>query len=282
MGIERKQSAFIDRFVRQAAELGAAESVANLVLEATSHPSLFAFAEILAIPNLSKLLASQYSSYLDVLLLFACGTWKIYQRHAHSLPVLLPDQVRKLKQISVLALIENEKELPYDQLMEELDVSNVQELEDFLIQECIHTGIVRGKLDQLRRCFKVQFASGRDLTAEHLANTIETSNSWYCSPFLKVSLSWFFPLLKPAFETDIVQTLTKLFHSCFVHLRQLGILQVSYIQTMMDGLKFGMERMRTALDESQGDGGGWNFKAKRLLSWSKFQFSQLTILLITS
>ncbi|XP_042417188.1 COP9 signalosome complex subunit 7-like isoform X1 [Zingiber officinale] len=179
MGIERKQSAFIDRFVRQAAELGAAESVANLVLEATSHPSLFAFAEILAIPNLSKLLASQYSSYLDVLLLFACGTWKIYQRHAHSLPVLLPDQVRKLKQISVLALIENEKELPYDQLMEELDVSNVQELEDFLIQECIHTGIVRGKLDQLRRCFKVQFASGRDLTAEHLANTIETSNSWF-------------------------------------------------------------------------------------------------------
>ncbi|XP_042417191.1 COP9 signalosome complex subunit 7-like isoform X3 [Zingiber officinale] len=149
MGIERKQSAFIDRFVRQAAELGAAESVANLVLEATSHPSLFAFAEILAIPNLSKLLASQYSSYLDVLLLFACGTWKIYQRHAHSLPVLLPDQVRKLKQISVLALIENEK------------------------------GIVRGKLDQLRRCFKVQFASGRDLTAEHLANTIETSNSWF-------------------------------------------------------------------------------------------------------
>ncbi|XP_042417192.1 COP9 signalosome complex subunit 7-like isoform X4 [Zingiber officinale] len=147
MGIERKQSAFIDRFVRQAAELGAAESVANLVLEATSHPSLFAFAEILAIPNLSKLLASQYSSYLDVLLLFACGTWKIYQRHAHSLPVLLPDQVRKLKQISVLALIENEK------------------------------GIVRGKLDQLRRCFK--FASGRDLTAEHLANTIETSNSWF-------------------------------------------------------------------------------------------------------
>ncbi|XP_074575012.1 COP9 signalosome complex subunit 7-like isoform X2 [Curcuma longa] len=181
MDIERKQSAIIDRFVRQAAGLRSAQSVANLVLEATSHPSLFAFAEILAIPNLSKLLESQYSSYLDVLLLFACGTWKNYQRNARSLPVLLPDQVRKLKQLTVLALIENEKELPYDQLMEELDVSNVRELEEFLIKECIHTGIVRGKLDQLHRCFKVQFAAGRDLTAEHLDNTIEVSNNWFCT-----------------------------------------------------------------------------------------------------
>lgn len=29
--------------------------------------------------------------------------------------------------------------LPYDQLMQELDVSNVRELEDFLINECMYS-----------------------------------------------------------------------------------------------------------------------------------------------
>ncbi|RZR79407.1 hypothetical protein BHM03_00005124, partial [Ensete ventricosum] len=71
--------------------------------------------------------------------------------NACSLPALVPDQVRKLKQLTVLTLAETEKVLmayefvvlsylvlPYDQLMEELDVSNVRELEDFLINECMY------------------------------------------------------------------------------------------------------------------------------------------------
>ncbi|XP_042460279.1 COP9 signalosome complex subunit 7-like [Zingiber officinale] len=105
--------------MRQAAKLSSAESVANLVLEDTSHPSLFTFAEILAIPNLSKipLLATAFS----VPFLFAnlslhtasipyFSFWhRSIRGNAYSLPVMLPDQVRKLKQLSVLALIENEK-----------------------------------------------------------------------------------------------------------------------------------------------------------------------------
>ena len=64
--------------------------------------------------------------------------------------------------------------MPYDQLMQELDVANVRELEYFLINECMYTGIVRGKLDQLRRCFEVQFAAGRDLRPDQLRNMIQT------------------------------------------------------------------------------------------------------------
>ncbi|XP_033138420.1 COP9 signalosome complex subunit 7 isoform X4 [Brassica rapa] len=52
--------------------------------------------------------------------------------------------------------------LPYDNLMVELDVTNVRQLEDFLNNECMYDGIVRGKLDQLKRCFEVPFAAGRD------------------------------------------------------------------------------------------------------------------------
>ncbi|KAI8024953.1 COP9 signalosome complex subunit 7 [Camellia lanceoleosa] len=50
---------------------------------------------------------------------------------------LVPDQTLKLKQLIVLTLAEANKVLPYDILMQELDVTNVREPEDFLINECM-------------------------------------------------------------------------------------------------------------------------------------------------
>ncbi|XP_066382394.1 COP9 signalosome complex subunit 7-like isoform X2 [Miscanthus floridulus] len=178
MDAERRQAELIAQFSAQAAALSSAPQLAALVLEATSHPALFAFSELLTLPALSKLAGTQYASSLDLLRLFAYGTLKDYKSNSGSLPALLPDQVRKLKQLSVLTLAESTKILPYDQLMQELDVSNVRELEDFLINECMYSGIVRGKLDQLRRCFEVQFAAGRDLTPDQLTNMIETLSDW--------------------------------------------------------------------------------------------------------
>ncbi|PWZ13570.1 COP9 signalosome complex subunit 7 [Zea mays] len=195
MDAERRQAELIAQFSSQAVALSSAQQLAALVLEATSHPALFAFSELLALPALSMLAGTQYSSSLDLLRLFAYGTLKDYKSkivactfailtllpfadNSGSLPALLPDQVRKLKQLSVLTLAESTKILPYDQLMQELDVSNVRELEDFLINECMYSGIVRGKLDQLRRCFEVQFAAGRDLTPDQLNNMIEILSDW--------------------------------------------------------------------------------------------------------
>ncbi|XP_008651512.1 COP9 signalosome complex subunit 7 isoform X1 [Zea mays] len=178
MDAERRQAELIAQFSSQAVALSSAQQLAALVLEATSHPALFAFSELLALPALSMLAGTQYSSSLDLLRLFAYGTLKDYKNNSGSLPALLPDQVRKLKQLSVLTLAESTKILPYDQLMQELDVSNVRELEDFLINECMYSGIVRGKLDQLRRCFEVQFAAGRDLTPDQLNNMIEILSDW--------------------------------------------------------------------------------------------------------
>ncbi|KAI0489146.1 hypothetical protein KFK09_028988 [Dendrobium nobile] len=177
MDIEQQQAEVLQQFVKQAGNLEGA-SLAALLIEATSHPSLFAFSEILSVPNLSTLEGTQYSSSLDLLRLFAYGTWTDYKSNASGLPALLPEQVCKLKQLSVLALAENNKVLPYDQLMQELDVSNVRELEDFLINECMYSGIVRGKLDQMRRCFEVQFAAGRDLRPEQVTSMIQTLANW--------------------------------------------------------------------------------------------------------
>ncbi|XP_043697627.1 COP9 signalosome complex subunit 7-like isoform X1 [Telopea speciosissima] len=177
MDIEQKQAELIEHFVKQA-ENHKGASLANVIVEATSHSSLFAFSEILAVPHVVELQGTEYSVFLDMLRLFAHGTWSDYKSNACRLPPLVPDQVLKLKQLSVLTFAETNKVLSYDQLMQELDVTNVRELEDFLINECMYAGIVRGKLDQLRRCFEVQFAAGRDLRPGQLGSMIQTLTSW--------------------------------------------------------------------------------------------------------
>lgn len=51
MDIEERQAEHIDYFVKKASGLKGPE-LANVVVEATSHPSLFAFSEILAVPTI--------------------------------------------------------------------------------------------------------------------------------------------------------------------------------------------------------------------------------------
>ncbi|KAK8630383.1 hypothetical protein V6N13_079179 [Hibiscus sabdariffa] len=202
MEIEEKQAEIIEQFVKQAsAQKGSA--LGPLIVEATSHPSLFAFSEILAVPTVAEVVAfvklfftgislhviyvkSMYlqlegtnnSVHLEVLRLFAQGTWSDYKSNSGRLPQLVPDQVLKLKQLTVLTLAETNKVLSYDKLMLELDATNVRELEDFLINDCMYAGLVRGKLDQLRRYFEVQFAAGRDLRSGQLGSMIQTLSNW--------------------------------------------------------------------------------------------------------
>lgn len=51
MDIEQKQAELIDYFVKQAASLKGSPLV-DVIVEATSHPSLFAFSEILSLPTI--------------------------------------------------------------------------------------------------------------------------------------------------------------------------------------------------------------------------------------
>lgn len=71
MEIEEGQAQVIQHFVNKASTLETTSSLANLIAEATSHPSLFAFSEILSLPNLLQLHGTEDSAYIDLLLLFA-------------------------------------------------------------------------------------------------------------------------------------------------------------------------------------------------------------------
>ncbi|XP_068306690.1 COP9 signalosome complex subunit 7-like isoform X2 [Pyrus communis] len=177
MEVEQKQAQVIEHFVKQASSLQGS-SLVSLIVQVTSHSSLFAFSEILAVPNVLELQGTGYAVYIDLLRLFAHGTWSDYKSNASRLPPLVPDQITKLKQLTVLSLAEMNRVISYDQLLEQLDLSNVRELEDFLINDCMYAGIVKGKLDHLRRSFEVQFAAGRDLRPGQLGNLIQTLDDW--------------------------------------------------------------------------------------------------------
>ncbi|KAJ4848643.1 hypothetical protein Tsubulata_023489 [Turnera subulata] len=197
MEIEQQQSDIIKRFVDQASSTIAGgddvpSSLATLVVQATSHPSLFAFSEILSALELQ---GTESSSSLDLLRLFAYGTWRDYNSNGSSLPELTPEQVLKLKQLTILSLAETNKVLSYDVLLEELEVPNVRELEDFLIDECIYSGIVKGKLNQLDRCLQVQFAAGRDPMDGKLESMIKTLDNWMTTstslvPLIEEKIEW--------------------------------------------------------------------------------------------
>jgi COP9 signalosome complex subunit 7 len=175
--VEQKQADLVQQFVLLAGNARGRAAV-ELITHATSHPQLFAFSELLASQHIAELKGTEHSASLELLRLFAHGTWSDYKNNEEMLPALEPQQSLKLKQLTVMTLAESSKVLPYDLLMQQLDISNVRELEDLLINDCMYTGIVRGKLDQRRRCFEVQFAAGRDLRPGQLDNMIATLANW--------------------------------------------------------------------------------------------------------
>ncbi|KAI5594407.1 hypothetical protein BDE02_03G071200 [Populus trichocarpa] len=131
MEIEEGQAQVIQKFVNKASTLETTSSLANLIVEVTSHPSLFAFSEILSLPNILQrnrfilnlnsqwqLQGTEDSAYIDLLRLFGYGTWRDYKGNSAMLPKLSQDQILKLKQLTVLTLSETNKVLSYNKLQE--------------------------------------------------------------------------------------------------------------------------------------------------------------------
>ncbi|CAN0908407.1 COP9 signalosome complex subunit 7 [Linum grandiflorum] len=178
MEIEERQAPFIEKFVEEASAVVDGPALTRIVVESTSHPSVFAFSEISAVPNFDKLQGTADSAYIDLLELFAYGIWRDYKAKSSVLPQLTPGQIIKLKQLTVLTLAKESKDISYDTLLDELEFSSIRELEDFLIDECVYAGIIKGDINQLSRCFQVQFAAGRDLLPSELESATETTRIW--------------------------------------------------------------------------------------------------------
>jgi COP9 signalosome complex subunit 7 len=59
---------------------------------------------------------------------------------------LKPQQVKKLKMISIVDMAQRSKILNYQELMRVLDISDLRELEDLII-DCLYNELMQGKLD---------------------------------------------------------------------------------------------------------------------------------------
>ena len=173
--------ALVEQFVAQG-EGATGRAAADLVEQATSAPGLFAFGELLDLEGIRSLEHDPaLAGHLALLKLFAHGTLPEYRAAVaagESLPALTPAQELKLKKLTVATLAEGAATLAYDRLMPALELPTVRALEDLLINECMATGLVRGKLDQKARRFEVHQAIGRDIRPGQLPELIATLDAW--------------------------------------------------------------------------------------------------------
>jgi len=137
----------IEQFVLLAKTAKAA-AAAELIKQALDTPGVYVFQELMEMPNIKELNDNPaFAPTIQLLNLFAYGTYKEYLQHQNELPPLTPNQLKKLKHLTIVSLSELGKCIPYDTLRAELDISNVRELEDLII-EAIYAEIIQGKLDQ--------------------------------------------------------------------------------------------------------------------------------------
>ncbi|KAI7851125.1 hypothetical protein BDC45DRAFT_546365 [Circinella umbellata] len=156
------------------------KGVANskLILDVLSAPGVYVFSELAEAPNVveaSKL--PEVAPFYALLKIFMYGTFKDYVAEQANLPALNDAQRIKLKHLSIVALSESSRTLPYTLLQEYLDIPNVRTLEDLII-DGFYNGILVGKLDQKQQQLQVEYTMGRDVKPEQLEETMLSLKSW--------------------------------------------------------------------------------------------------------
>lgn len=113
-------------------------------------------------------------------------------------PSLSDAQSSKLKQLTVVSLASTQKAradtaldqpsstpfgalqvLPYNTLMQQLDIASLRELEDMLITDCIYPGLLDARLDQRQQQLIVFHTYGRDVHPDKLPLLLEALEAWY-------------------------------------------------------------------------------------------------------
>jgi len=154
------------------------KAASGVIQQALSAPTVFVFGELLEMPNIQQLAGTEDSKYLELLKIFAYGTYKDFKNNSANLPPLSDMQTKKLKQLTIVTLSNSSKVIPYTLLQQELDITgSIRVLEDLII-DAIYQGLVQGKLDQKQHTFEVEFAMGRDLKPESIDEFIDLLTNW--------------------------------------------------------------------------------------------------------
>ncbi|KAG5991757.1 hypothetical protein E4U52_003355 [Claviceps spartinae] len=154
-------------------------AAADLITQATSAPNTYIFAELLEQPNIQALFTSEeFASHLNLLRIFSYGTYSSYQGVAANLPSLNESQILKLRQLSILSLARDRRNLHYDVLQQELGLSSAREVEELVIT-AIYAGLVKATLDPDRKTVQVtSLAPLRDLEPGCIPSMIFALENW--------------------------------------------------------------------------------------------------------
>jgi len=140
------EEALVAKFLTPAPKLGGKAVVAH-ISALLDHPKVLVFGEFLAMPNFQALRGTEDAPHLQLLELFAYGTYEEYKGAAAALPELSHAALKKLKQLSIVSLAADSKLLGYPLLQAKLEIGSVRELEDLVI-DAFYSGLLRGRLDQ--------------------------------------------------------------------------------------------------------------------------------------
>ncbi|KAI8816070.1 uncharacterized protein EV422DRAFT_501661 [Fimicolochytrium jonesii] len=150
----------------------------QLITDVLNAQGVYVFSELLEMSSVLDLANNPaHAPHLNLLRLFAYGTYRDYRANAASLPALSDTQLRKLKHLTIVTLSGDNRTLNYDLLLKYLDIPNVRELEDLII-DAIYQDLIRGKLDQSKKCLEVEFAMGRDLRPEQATQIMALLSAW--------------------------------------------------------------------------------------------------------
>lgn len=101
----------------------------------------------------------------------------IFLANKEKFPELSVNSLNKLRHLSIITLATKCKTIPYNLLLNELDIKNVRELEDLII-EAFYADIIKGKLDQQNNQLEIEFAIGRDVTDQEIDEILKMLDDW--------------------------------------------------------------------------------------------------------
>jgi COP9 signalosome complex subunit 7 len=104
--------------------------MANLVSDALDSQGVYSFVELLSLPNVTNLKDTEFSSTYRILEVFSAGTLADLNELKAG---LTKQQLTKIKHLTLVSLSLQQRVLPYDLLLKELEMENVRELEDLII-----------------------------------------------------------------------------------------------------------------------------------------------------
>lgn len=170
------QQTLLEQYLLLAKSAKGAAAV-ELIKQVLVAPGIYVFGELLDMPNIQELTATQYSPYYQLLHLFAFGTFNNYLENKSLYPELSPAMINKLRHLTIVSLATKEKCIPYSKLLKELDMRNLRELEDLII-DVIYADIVRGKLDQRNGRLEVDYTLGRDIKPADIDIIVQVLQEW--------------------------------------------------------------------------------------------------------